>query len=205
MISRRYPLLCLVPFCLLAMIIAGCETITETTEPETKQVSEDEQTQNEIEILIELMSAPETPKIGDICRRLIEFGIKAVPELARNLDNLHANVRAWCLYCLSEIYRNTQSPALVALRPKAAKRLQDPAWEVQLEAASFLCIQGDYQGVPHLIRALRHEKAYVRMTAAQVLQNTFQMNFGYYHQDQPETREKAVASWEQWWQQKQQQ
>lgn len=182
----------------------GCQMVSEEPEVETDQISEDEQVKKDIEILIELLAAP-SAKIGEVCRRLIDYGDQAVPELARNMNNNSHLVRVCSLYCLGEIYRQKKSAQVRNLKAKIAFCLQDPMLQVRLEAATLLCSLDDYSGIPILIDALRHEKPYTRMVAAQVLRDKFQLTFGYYYQDPPATREKAIASWQEWWQTKRQQ
>jgi HEAT repeat protein len=182
----------------------GCETISENEETDITEISESEQTKKDIEILIELLASPSS-KVGEICRRLIEYGEKAVPELGRHLDNSSYLVRVDCLYCLGEIYKHKKSPAVRALKPKIIFCLDDPSLAVRLEASALLCTLGDYSGVPVLLAALRHNKAYTRMIAAKALRDHFRLTFGYYYQDTPATREKAASSWDQWWAQNSQQ
>lgn len=185
----------------LVIMVTGCSSLdTERTdESSVEVVSAEQQTQNEIEILLELLESPR-PRIAEVCRRLIEYGEIAVPELGRRIESRNPLVRVWSIYCLEQIYHNTKSSEIRRLEPKLVSRFNlENNSDVKLEMSTLLSALGNYRGVPILISALRHEKAYTRMVASQVLQDAFSLNFGYDCQAAPEVREQAVARWEDWW------
>jgi hypothetical protein len=180
----------------LLCTIIGCETLNEN---EVETISEDEQIKNEIEILVELLGSPSF-KLGEICRRLIEFGPRAIPELSRNIESHNQFIRTWCLYCLGPIYVRTKSSSIKALHAKIVYRLRDQLTDVRMEAAYLLCQLQDYQGVPILIQALRHPKPYLRKSAMEALEDIFQVSFGNDYINSA-LYDKTAESWEQWWSQ----
>lgn len=184
-------------------IITGC--VTTTTQLRGSKLPEDdipkeEQIQNDVELLVDAMALKNT-RMETICKRLIEYGEKAVPELGKNIENRISIVRLGCIYCLGQIYERTKSPKIKAFEKRFEKRLNDPVEKVQLEAAATLCSFQNYHGIPILINALRHKEPYVRMTTQQVLRKTFNLAFGYDHNAPAENRQQAIEKWEKWWQQ----
>ena len=184
----------LLPLTLLFFYLPGCETTT----PDGKVINDDPE-QN-IEFLIQITRIAKDSKYMETCLKIVEeYGEKALPKLQKNLSNKYPKIRIACLYCIGEIYERTKSKKALELRPQISRLLRDKLQRIRLEAASTLCTMGDYQGVPLLIQALRSDNAYVRCAALHVLFHTFEVDFGYDHQDKPEVRELRVRVWEEWW------
>jgi HEAT repeat protein len=184
----------------LAALLAGCQTtIVNGEDTEVEELTEEERIQNDIEILIDALALPR-PQVGAVCSRLVEHGKRAVPELARNLDNRIPIIRVCSIYCLGQIYIAEKLQSVRDLAPKVQQRLTfDPDMRVRLEASTFLCHLGDYRGVNLLLAALRNESAYVRMTANQALCAIFDQDFGFDHTAPEAQRERVIGLWEQWW------
>ena len=185
--------------CCLALSVFGCQSVSPNSESELTQQERD---QNQIEIMVDAFALPQASALSlqNMCEKLIKYGDTAVPELAKNIENRIDRVRQLSIYCLGMIYRQTRSSLVADLKPRLISRLKtDYVYTVRLEAATALCLLGDYQGVYLLINALRSDRGYIRMTAYQALVNLFNRGFNYDYNDAPRKREQAIRDLEQWW------
>jgi HEAT repeat protein len=180
---------------ILLFILWGCQTVEEE-----QTLPKEEMIQNEIELLIDAM-ALNNPQTDAICKRLIEYGQVAVPELARNIDNRIPIIRLLCIFCLGQIYEKEKLPSILEIKPRIVNcLLYDNVLEVRFEAAGTLCSLGDYQGIPILLATLKHERSFIRMTAFQALKNAFKKNDLYFnHNAPPSMREEQIQQIEAWW------
>jgi hypothetical protein len=123
---------------------------------------------------------------------LIRAGRHAEPPLFEALKDANPRRRANAVYVL----RYSSNPTIPA---KLAPLLRDPVNEVALEAAGVMAEKGRKEGVPLLIKALRHENIHVRGNAIRILQSVTKMSFGF-HADHPkDRREFSIKKWEAWW------
>lgn len=99
-------------------------------------------------------------------------------------------VRAYCVSQLAALRRYEE----------LAEVLKLPDGPLRLSAAFALGDAGIYAGIPILIEALRLSDVEIRTVAIQKLtEYTGGQHFGYRAQGSPEDRERAVARWNQWW------
>lgn len=124
-----------------------------------------------------VMEVPE--QVGPLLLHMIKFD-----EAAR--------VRAYCVSQLAALRRYEELAEVL--------KLQDGP--LRLAAAFALGDAGIYAGIPILIEALRLSDVEIRTVAIQKLSEyTGGLHFGYRAQGSPEDRERAIARWNEWWNQ----
>ncbi|MEQ8765020.1 MAG: HEAT repeat domain-containing protein [Planctomycetota bacterium] len=128
--------------------------------------------------------------------RLADIGEPAIPYLIEGLKNEDSEVRAASVYALGLIDDKRVLPEIRA-------SLEDPDRSVQLEAAASLLGMGDWKGVPHLIRAIDDPDRYVRYKSFEALNKFTGLSFQYDFRASQEDRSAAVAKWQTWWGEKQ--
>ncbi|GEM_PF-3593551 len=119
-------------------------------------------------------------------------GKEAVPYLLEALKDDNPQRRSNAVFVLGEIGS-----------PEAAKHiaylLEDPVFEIRLEAARVLVKRGHADGIPVLIQGLDHDKYWVRLLSIDTLQAATKQYFGYHANDPPDRRHFSIRKWKNWW------
>jgi hypothetical protein len=123
---------------------------------------------------------------------LVLAGRPAEAELVAALGNADAHAKAQILIVLG-LFRN---PELVK---DIAPHLADPVAEVAMAAAAALAKHGVRDGIPLMIRGLRHEDLRIRDWCNICLIEATGQHFGFRANDPLDRREFSIRKWEEWW------
>ncbi|MHC4597544.1 MAG: HEAT repeat domain-containing protein [Planctomycetota bacterium] len=180
-------------FLIILLALAGCVTEEKKTTGLIDQDPGPEAKPDKIRANIEKigtdlpMAEMQTP-----LNELARAGKHAEPYLFDALGDANPRRRANVIWVL----RYSSNPAVSG---KLAPLLKDPVFEVALEAASVMAEKGRKDGIPILIKALRHENQSIRGGAIRILQSVTKVYFGYHAGDPKDRREFSIKKWEAWW------
>jgi HEAT repeat protein len=132
------------------------------------------------------------PVSDTVIWELCQAGKAAEEPLVEALRDENSQRRARVLLVLG-LFRN---PALVK---SIAPCLRDPVLEVALAASAALVRHGYRDGLPVLIRGLRHENPRMREWCALRLFDATGLHFGFHAGDPLDRREFSIRKWENWW------
>lgn len=132
------------------------------------------------------------PALGEVLNQLILAGSEAEPFLLEALEDENPRRRSNAAFVLGQV----GSRGVVE---KIAPLLNDPVPEVTFEAAAVLVERAHKQGIPVLIRALRHDDPNIQRKAALILRAATRQYFGFHVTDPRDKREYCVGRWEEWW------
>jgi HEAT repeat protein len=174
----------------LALLFLSCENSSDSIDlsdyPEPSAFL-----RQEIEDRMEALAYQTDEQLLDNMNRLAYIGEEAVPFLVKGLNDQHVRVRGSSAYVLGLVGDRRTIPAL-----KMA--LKDSNNEVRYEAATALGGMGDREGYSVLLDGLSDEDIKARYKANEALELITGLDFGYHHDDAPETRRVAILKWEAW-------
>lgn len=125
-------------------------------------------------------------------------GEPAYPTLLAMVKDPRPDVAGAALAALGATRDSRLVESLHAIEIPDSARNED----LVLERARTLLRLGDWQAVPELIAGLRSEQLITRALCSQALYEATHERHGYDPRSEGADREKAVAEWEAWWQER---
>ncbi|MCU0727109.1 MAG: HEAT repeat domain-containing protein [Planctomycetes bacterium] len=176
----------------VSLFLAGCG-LTDRGEPGERDFAEATGfLREEIVQRVDALQYQSGAELVTNTSRLAYIGEPAIPFLLTGLDHESSRTRSSCAFVLGNL-RDRRT--ITTLRAK----LGDPALFVRYEVATALCAMGEGSGYPVLISGLSDPEIRNRYKAHEALRLLTALDFGYRHDDEPETRRMAVLRWEEWW------
>ena len=175
-----------------ALLLVGCVTEGEEQQDLSEYTKAPRFLKYEIEERIAALEFQTEEALYQNIVRLVYIGEPAIPFIVGGLGHKAARVRASCAYVLGVVRDRRTIGALQV-------HLGDQASVVRYEVATSLGIMGVRDSYPVLIEGLKDAEIRNRYKAHEALTMLTKNDFGYKHDDTPQTRAKAVRLWEEWY------